>query len=144
MQKDQSYHESAIAYNEGLAEFAENLVPRLEHEEVKRWCTAVGKQHRFHAKRHRSALEKFLRKEAAPPVEMVRDGMDVPDPSEENEPEVILGKAELRPTSELTEVEDILEPETAVETLSDGCSPYHDPTNPACEFYPQSGNSDDR
>jgi hypothetical protein len=124
MQKDQGYHESAIAYNEGLAEFAENLVPSLKNEEVKRWCTAVGKQHRFHAKRHRSALNKLLLKQAAPPVEVLADGLDVPPPSEGNEVSV-------------TEVEEIVESDTPA--LADGCSPFHDPTRPTCEFYPKSG-----
>lgn len=121
MQKDQAYHESAIAYNEGLAEFAENLVPTLEHDEVKRWCTAVGKQHRFHAKRHRNALNKLLMKQAAPPVETLADGLDVPEPIEE--------VVEERP--EETEAEDGNPP------LTDGCSPFHDPTNINCEFYPK-------
>lgn len=122
MQKDQAYHESAIAYNEGLAEFAENLVPTLEHDEVKRWCTAVGKQHRFHAKRHRNALNKLLLKQAAPPVETVMDGMDVPAQAEPN----------VEPEATMT-----VEEEAAV--LEDGCSPFHNPTRPECQFYPQAG-----
>jgi hypothetical protein len=114
MQKDQAYHESAIAYNEGLAEYAENLATTLEHEEVRRWCIAVGKQHRFHAKRHRNALNKLILKQAAPPVETVMDGMDVPPQAEP----VVEEKAEV---------------------LEDGCSPFHEPTNPSCQFYPQAG-----
>jgi hypothetical protein len=121
MQKDQAYHESAIAYNEGLAEFAENLVPTLEHDEVKRWCTAVGKQHRFHAKRHRNALNKLLMKQAAPPVEALVDGLDVPEPSEE--------VVEERPEDTVAEDGNL--------PLTDGCSPFHDPTNVNCEFYPK-------
>jgi hypothetical protein len=120
MQKDQAYHESAIAYNEGLAEYAENLATTLEHEEVKRWCTAVGKQHRFHAKRHRNALNKLLLKQAAPPVETVMDGMDVPP---QGEPNVVR--------------EEAVEEEVTV--LEDGCSPFHNPTRPECQFYPQAG-----
>lgn len=128
MQKDQAYHESAIAYNEGLAEFAENLVPTLEHDEVKRWCTAVGKQHRFHAKRHRNALNKLLMKQAAPPVETLADGLDVPEPTEE----AIESKDLLEePVEEDTVAEDGNPP------LTDGCSPFHDPTNINCEFYPK-------
>jgi hypothetical protein len=133
MQKDQAYHESAIVYNEGLAEFAENLVPLIEHDEVKRWCTAVGKQHRFHAKRHRLALNKFLLKQAAPSVEAVMDGLDVPPQSE---PTVVSGEAVLQSTLGIaTDVEDILEPE--VEVLADGCSLFHDPSRMGCQYYPK-------
>jgi len=123
MLKDQIYHESAIKYNEGLAEFAETLAPTLENEEVRKWCTAVGKQHRFHAKRHRSALNKILMKEVAPSVEVVRDGMDVPADTEDV---VVM-------TATSTEVEDIVKQEV----LSDGCTPYHDPANVLCDFYPK-------
>lgn len=126
MQKDQAYHESAIAYNEGLAEFAENLVPTLEHEEVKRWCTAVGKQHRFHAKRHRSALNKLLLKQAAPPVEALADGLDVPEPVED---EVVSVE------SADNEVEEILEG-TMQKVLEDGCIDFHKPIESTCEFNP--------
>lgn len=122
MARTQAYHKSAIIYNERLAEAAEELAPTLEDEEVRKWCTSVGKQHRFHAKRHRSALNKLLLKEQAPPVEQIADGLDVPDMEEPSPDEIV----------------DILETQTAgVENaLSDGCSPYHDPTRPECEFYP--------
>ena len=56
MQKDASYHKSAIQYNEELADFAGALADRLEHEEVARWARAVSKQHRFHAERHKKAF----------------------------------------------------------------------------------------
>jgi hypothetical protein len=125
MQKDQTYHESAIKYNEGLAEFAETLAPTLEHEEVRKWCTAVGKQHRFHAKRHRSALNKLLLRQESPPVEVFMDGMDVPDPENTVTAEV---------TASETEVEEIVERD---DTLSDGCSPYHNPIDPNCQFHPK-------
>lgn len=68
MQKDQSYHEAAIIYNTRLAEFAEELAETLKDDEVQRWCRAVGKQHRFHAKRHQSSLanlERIKNQEAA-------------------------------------------------------------------------------
>lgn len=125
MQKDQTYHESAIKYNEGLAEFAENLAPTLEHEEVRRWCVAVGKQHRFHAKRHRSALNKFLLKQESPPVESVMDGMDVPEVDDET---VVV-------TVDPAEVEAIVEQNDVI--LEDGCSPYHNPARAECMFHPK-------
>lgn len=59
MEKDATYHRSAVQYNEGLAQAAEALAKTLEHPEIKKWCVSVGKQHRFHAKRHKSALEKI-------------------------------------------------------------------------------------
>ena len=58
-QKDASYHEAAIRYNESLAEHADQLATELQHEEVARWSRSVAKQHRFHAGRHRKALEKL-------------------------------------------------------------------------------------
>lgn len=130
MQKDQTYHESAIAYNEGLAEFAENLVPTLEHEEVRRWCAAVGKQHRFHAKQHRSALNKFLLRQIPPPVEVFLDGLDVPPLEGTMTAEATVTSTE----AEEKTPEEILTPHQTAAVLEDGCSPYHDPTNPTCEF----------
>jgi hypothetical protein len=63
MQKDRSYHEAAIKYNEELAEFAEDLSDRLKDEfgdkEPVRWALSVAKQHRFHAGRHEKALKKL-------------------------------------------------------------------------------------
>lgn len=116
MQNKQAYHEAAIIYNEVLAKSAEELAPTLEHDEVRKWCTAVGKQHRHHAKRHRLALKKFLAQEDAPPVEAVADGLDVPEPVEE--------VVETAPEAD------------GNPALADGCSPYHDPSNPNCEFAP--------
>jgi len=133
MQKDQAYHKAAILYNEGLAEFAENLAKTLGHPEVQKWCVAVGKQHRFHAKRHRSALNKLLLKQTAAPVEALADGLDVPEPSIEG---TLSATATVTTPSE-SEVEEILEP-TETKTLPDGCSPFHNPTRPECEFYPKS------
>jgi len=130
MQKDQSYHESAILYNEELAEFAENLAPTLEHAEVQKWCTAVGKQHRFHAKRHRSALNKLLMKQIPAPVEALADGLDVPDPTEVEEI--------LTPQTDITMSDaEHLPPEKDEKILPDGCTPFHLPSNPTCEFYPK-------
>lgn len=59
MDKNISYHKSAIQYNEELADFAEALAGKLEHEEVARWALSVSKQHRFHAGRHKKALAKM-------------------------------------------------------------------------------------
>lgn len=121
MQNKQDYHKAAIIYNEVLAECAEELAPKLEHEEVRKWSTAVGKQHRFHAKRHRLALNKLLLKEDSPPVEQVPDGLDVPEPEEADveTPPVVDGNP----------------------ALADGCNPYHDPSNPNCEFAPKKAES---
>ena len=83
MQKDQAYHEDAITYNEDIAEFAENLAPKLKNETVNQWCLSVAKQHRFHAKRHRSALNKILLHQPAGEVEQIVDGLDVPEPKED-------------------------------------------------------------
>lgn len=59
MQKDASYHKAAIQYNEELADFAEGLADRLDHEEVSRWCRSISRQHKFHAGRHKKALSKL-------------------------------------------------------------------------------------
>lgn len=59
MQKPASYHRSAVIYNEALAEAAEGLSEKLEDPEIQKWARSVGKQHRFHLKRHKLALEKI-------------------------------------------------------------------------------------
>jgi len=64
MKKDETYHNSAITYNEEIAVLAEGLAERIPHPIVQTWCRAVAKQHRFHEKRHRAALEKLLKKTA--------------------------------------------------------------------------------
>lgn len=64
MKKDEAYHLSAIQYNETLAVCAEGLADEVLNPVVQKWCRAVAKQHRFHEKRHRAALEK-LRKRTA-------------------------------------------------------------------------------
>jgi hypothetical protein len=132
MARTQDYHKSAIIYNERLAEAAEELAPTLVDAEVQKWCVSVGKQHRFHAKRHRSALNKLLLKEEAPPVEQIADGLDVHplDSSSASDAEPTL--------PEPTEVEEILESQEVVDQmLPDGCSPFHDPSRPECEFAPK-------
>lgn len=122
MQKDEAYHKAAVKYNEGFAEYAETLAPTLEHEEVRKWCIAVGKQHRFHAKRHRSALNKLYLRQAAPPVELLSDGLDVPEPTLND--------------VETDEVEHIVSP-----TLPDGCVQFHNPQLVSCEFHPKETNN---
>ena len=133
MQKDQTYYESAIAYNEGLAEFAENLVPTLEHEEVKRWCTAVGKQHRFHAKRHRAALVKLLSKQEAQPVEIMLDGLDVPPLAEPKVVDAGEVSMQLTTTNPITTGSIDTDANTV---LADGCVQFHYPANRNCQFHP--------
>ena len=56
------YHEAAIDYNEKMAETAEGLVDTVEHDVIKRWCTSIGKQHRYHANLHRRALNRLKAK----------------------------------------------------------------------------------
>lgn len=73
MQKDASYHEAAIKYNEELADFAQELSGRLENEEVSKWSRAVSKQHKWHAGRHKRALAKILNRGKGA-VENTEDG----------------------------------------------------------------------
>jgi hypothetical protein len=61
-------HRDAVHYNEALAVAAENVAAELEHEEIKGWATGVGKQHRYHEKRHRAALAKLESNEASEEV----------------------------------------------------------------------------
>lgn len=68
MQKDKTYHQSAIEYNDALAVAAEEQAEKVEHPVIKKWCTSVAKQHRFHSKRHARALEKLQRVEDEPQV----------------------------------------------------------------------------
>lgn len=63
MEKDATYHESAIRYNDELAQFADQLADTLEHTEVKRWCRSVAKQHKFHLGKHERALKRLNEKE---------------------------------------------------------------------------------
>lgn len=74
--KDRSYHESAIVYNEGLAKAAEAQADSIEHPIPKKWNNAVAKQHRFHEKRHRAALEKLIRRESEQDSAATIDGED--------------------------------------------------------------------
>lgn len=59
MSKDVSYHRSAIQYNDEFTTFAADLAERVEHEEVKKWCRSIAKQHEFHSGRHKKALSKL-------------------------------------------------------------------------------------
>lgn len=59
MDRDESYHQSAIEYNDGLAEAAQKLSESVEHPVIKKWCRGIVNLHRFHAKRHRAALAKM-------------------------------------------------------------------------------------
>lgn len=144
MQKTEAYHEAAIKYNEGLAEAAEALAPSLEHEEPKKWCIAVGKQHRFHAKRHKSALEKLRNRQEAPPVEHIPDGLDVPEPAEEDAPKIV--HEPVQPPGPAAPAEGVVTASNAENvkvstTFSDGCVDEHKPLeNENCEFYPGGAN----
>lgn len=57
--KDETYHKSAVFYNEEMAKAAENLAENVEHPIIQKWCRAVGKQHRYHEKKHRHALDRM-------------------------------------------------------------------------------------
>lgn len=129
--KDRSYHEAAIIYNETLAECAENLAPTLDNEEVRKWSTSVGKQHRFHAKRHRHALNKLILKEKAAPVESIPDGLDVPPSEEETKVE--------EPNVDVSSPENV---DSGNLPLGDGCDPHHNPTDPNCDFSPFKAKAD--
>ena len=60
--KDETYHKSAVFYNEEMAKAAENLAENVEHPIIQKWCRAVGKQHRYHEKKHRNALDRMSAK----------------------------------------------------------------------------------
>lgn len=66
MHDKEIYHSSAVEYNRTLAEAAEKLVDVVEDPTVKKWCRGIGKQHRYHEKRHASALTKIQSEEPAP------------------------------------------------------------------------------
>ena len=160
MARNPAYHQSAIIYNERLAEAAEELAPTIEDEEVRKSCTSVGKQHRFHAKRHRSALNKLLTKQEAAPVEQIPDGLDVPEPEEDvelNENEVVIDGEVITIEDGANKPEEVVEveaeqfkattgqsPEEAAQdagvvgdgVLPDGCTPFHNPSLETCEFHP--------
>lgn len=74
--KDESYHESAVRYNEELQKFAEKLAEETEHPEIKRWCLAVMRQHKYHRGRHLKALSQLREKNTAV-VETEDGGEDV-------------------------------------------------------------------
>jgi rubrerythrin len=59
MEKDASYHKSAIQFNEELADFARELAQKLENEEVRRWARVTSKQHRYHANKHKKSLARI-------------------------------------------------------------------------------------
>lgn len=59
MSKNIEYHEDVVAYNRRLAEVAEQLAEELNDETVKKWCAAVGRQHRAHERRHAGYIQKL-------------------------------------------------------------------------------------
>lgn len=92
MPKSRQYHEDAILYNEVLAEAAEDVAKKIKDPEIRKWPTSVGKQHRFHASRHKKALAKLDKGEPYAPVEMIPEGLDLDggsvfDPLTPEEPE---------------------------------------------------------
>lgn len=77
MPKSRQYHEDAILYNEVLAEAAETVAKEIKDPEIQKWPTSVGKQHRFHASRHKKALVKLDKGEPYAPVEIIPEGLDL-------------------------------------------------------------------
>jgi hypothetical protein len=120
MKKDLSYYESAIEYNAGVAEFAETLAPTLQNEEVRRWCSSLAKKHRIHEKRHRIALETVRARQTSTIIDKAPDVAG---------PEMVA----VTDPSEVT-INTVTEDDVTV--LPDGCSPFHDPSSPNCEYYP--------
>lgn len=76
MPKDAAYHESAIRYNERLADFAKGLEKSIAHPEIQKWCRAVAAQHDFHLARHRQALNKVRQKAEENAVVETEDGSE--------------------------------------------------------------------
>lgn len=68
MQDKELYHADAVEYNKVLAESAEALAETLNDPTVKKWNRGIAKQHRYHEKRHRSALSS-LQEQATESVE---------------------------------------------------------------------------
>lgn len=131
MRKDLSYYESAIEYNAAIAEFAEQVAPTLKNEEVRRWCLALAKKHRFHETKHRRALETVRARYTSPPDTDKTSGLQM----------VVSATGTVIPSAEAnatatTEVEDNVLAEGDTLTLPDGCTQFHDPSNPNCEFFP--------
>jgi hypothetical protein len=116
MKKDLSYYESAIEYNAGVADFAEQLAPTLSNEEVRRWCSSLAKKHRIHEKRHRIALETVRARQTSTVIDKAPDVAG---------PEMVT----------VTDTTEVATGDTAT-TLPDGCITFHDPSSPNCEFYP--------
>ncbi len=124
MKKDLSYYESAIKYNAAIAEFAEQVAPTLPNEEVRRWCSSLAKKHRIHEKRHRIALDTVRARQEAPVVK--EDNMDTAS--------TVSGLEMVASASTEVKNNTLAEGDTIV--LADGCSPFHDPSTPNCEFFP--------
>lgn len=72
--KDENYHLSAILYNETIAVAAEEVAEEILNPEVRKWCSAVARQHRSHETLHRAALEKLRTKAAEVAEKEQQDG----------------------------------------------------------------------
>lgn len=74
--KDESYHESAVYYNEEVQKAIEKIAENIAHPVPRKWALSVARQHKYHAGRHRRALTK-LREEGAGAVVETEDGGEV-------------------------------------------------------------------
>jgi hypothetical protein len=142
-QRQIDYRRDAIIYNEMLATHARLLRSMVDHEEIKKWCDNAIKQHEIHADRHRKILDNLINKRMTNRVEQLKLELDSSETPLEEAGDPLV-------PSELTEK--ITEPDVKTTSseltdensaLSDGCSPFHDPSNPNCEFAPQKKESTD-
>lgn len=89
MPKDRVYHEDAVLYNEKIASAAEEALEVLRDPTIIKWVGGIARQHRFHEKRHKVALDKINSREATEViVEQIPEGLDVPEPEDESHVQV--------------------------------------------------------
>lgn len=157
MPKDRVYHEDAVLYNEKIASAAEEALEVLRDPTIIKWVGGIARQHRFHEKRHKVALDKINSREATEViVEQIPEGLDVPEPEDQEETDAILAdedamaaiaeaEAELLPPVVVTEDADS-SPTTAMFSSDptqyddDGCVVNnHVPLSPTCKFNPDRG-----
>lgn len=62
IEKTETYHESAIQYNDYLAKAAGEVAELVEDKTVAKWCRSIQKQHEFHSHQHELALQRMREK----------------------------------------------------------------------------------